>query len=79
MGRFWRKSSSRTGSQTGMEMQYFPVFFEILKIFFVALDGTQLLLCVVEGRGGGADAGSCTPGCWATRGRGQCTGAGPLD
>ena len=36
----------------------FSVFFEILKIFFEALDGTQFLLCVVEGRGGGADAGS---------------------
>ena len=27
----------------------------------------------------GADAGSFTSRCWASRGRGQCTGTGPVD
>ena len=80
MGRFWSKSSSRTGSHIGMSGNaVISAFFEILKIYFEAFDGTQFFLCVVEGREGGADAGSFTPGCWATRGRGQCTGTSPLD
>ena len=40
------------------KVTHFVSLSKFLGNFFEALDGTQFLLCVVNGRGGGAEAGS---------------------